>query len=66
MTDTTTAERSTTMNLIDEDLTRAHRDRRPGETDELRLARRLPRARRLTRRVDRVAQRARLVIARSL
>lgn len=54
------------MNLIQEDLARAHIAARLQEADELRLGRRVARARRLSRRADRAAQQARIALARSL
>jgi hypothetical protein len=63
---TTTPMRSTKMNLMNEDLARAHLAQRLGEADEQRLGSRISRARRLSRRAERAAQQARLAIARSL
>jgi hypothetical protein len=63
---TTNAKRSNKMNLINEDLARAHIDQRLREAEELRLGRQVARARRLTRKADRAAQQARLALARSL
>jgi hypothetical protein len=64
-TDTPT-NRSTQMNLINEDLARAHRAQRLGEAQDLGLGRQVDRARRVTRRAERVAHQARLTLARSL
>ncbi len=54
------------MNLINEDLARAHIAQRLGEAQDLRLANQLARARRLSRRAEKAAQQARLALARSL
>lgn len=54
------------MNLINEDLARAHIAARLGEAQELRLGHQIARARRLSRRAERAAQQARLALARSL
>jgi hypothetical protein len=62
----TTPKRSTKMNLINEDLARAHIAARLGEAQELRLGHQVARARRLSRRAERAAQQARLALARSL
>jgi hypothetical protein len=61
----TTPKRSTKMNLINEDLARAHIAVRLGEAQELRLGHQIARARRLSRRAERAAQQARLALARS-
>ncbi len=61
-----TANRSTKMNLINEDLARAQIAQRLGEAQDLRLGHQLSRARRLSRRAERAAQQARLALARSL
>jgi len=63
---TTIPKRSTKMNLINEDLARAHIDQRLREAQELRLGSQVARARRLGRKADRAAQQARLALARSL
>jgi hypothetical protein len=62
----TNTNRSTKMNLINEDLARAHIDQRLREAQELRLGRQVARARRLGRKADRAAQQARLALARTL
>jgi hypothetical protein len=54
------------MNTMHEDLARAHMSARLGEARQLRRGRQLVMARRLSRRAERAAQQARLVIARSL
>lgn len=54
------------MNLINEDLARAHIAARLGEAQDLRLGNRVARARRLSRRAERAAQQARAALARSL
>lgn len=54
------------MNLINEDLARAHIAQRLEEAHEQRLANQISRARRLSRRAERAAQQARLALARSL
>ena len=58
--------RSTTMNLMHEELARAHTSARLGEARQRRRGHQLVRARRLSRRAERAAQEARLAIARSL
>ncbi|MDX6298780.1 MAG: hypothetical protein QOI51_2637 [Nocardioidaceae bacterium] len=58
--------RSTKMNLMHEDMARAHMDARLSEARELRRSYQLNRAERLTRRANRAAQQARLLLARSL
>ena len=54
------------MNTMHEDLARAHMSARLGEARERRRGRQLVMARRLSRRAERAAQQARLVVARSL
>lgn len=54
------------MNLLNEDLARAHIAVRLGEAQELRLGYQIARARRLSRRAERAAEQARLALARSL
>jgi hypothetical protein len=54
------------MNTMHEDLARAQMSARLGEAHQLRRGRQLVMARRLSRRAERAAQQARLVIARSL
>jgi hypothetical protein len=61
----TSRNRSTTMNLIHEDLARAHTVVRLGEAHQLRQGR-LARAHRLTRRAQLAAQQARHDLARAL
>jgi hypothetical protein len=61
-----TTNRSTKMNLIHEDLARAHIASRLEEAQELRPGHQLALARRLTRRAERAAQQARLALARSI
>ncbi|HSE56230.1 MAG: hypothetical protein ACM3XQ_05250 [Nocardioidaceae bacterium] len=63
---TTTPNRSSKMNLMNEDLARAHIAQRLGEAQDLRLGHQIARARRLSRRAERAAQQARLALARSL
>ena len=58
--------RSTKMNLMNEDLARAQMSERLGEAHELRRGHQLVMARRLSRRAERAAQQARLALARSL
>ena len=58
--------RSTEMNLMNEDLARAQMAERLGEARELRRGHQLVMARRLSRRAERAAQQARLALARSL
>ena len=54
------------MNTMNEDLARAQMSARLGEAHQLRRGRQLVMARRLSRRAERAAQQARLVVARSL
>ena len=54
------------MNLIHEDLARAHIEARLAEARELRRGNQLSRARRLANRAERASQQARLLLARSL
>ena len=58
-------DRSKLMNLIQEDLARAHMSARLGEAQSMRRGHQLVRSRRLSRRAERAAQQARLAIARS-
>ena len=58
--------RSSIMNLMHEDLARAQMSARLGEAQALQLGRRVVVARRLSRRAERAAHRARLVLARSI
>ena len=58
--------RSTEMNLIQEDLARAHIDARLKQARELRLSSSLSRAQKLARRAERASQQARLILARAL
>lgn len=62
----TNPNRSTKMNLMNEDLARAQMAARLGEAQELRRGRQLAMARRLSRRAERAALEARLALARSL
>jgi hypothetical protein len=57
---------SNTMNLMQEDLARAHMSARLEQARELRRGAQLSRAHRLARRAERVSQQARLLLARSL
>ena len=57
---------SNAMNLMNEDLARAHMSARLGEARQLREAQRTARARRLSRKAERAAQQARLALARAL
>jgi hypothetical protein len=54
------------MNLIQEDLARAHMSARLGEAQSMRRGHQLVLSRRLSRRAERAAQQARLALARSL
>ena len=54
------------MNLMHEELARAQMAARLGEAQQLRTGDNLVRARRLSRKAERAAQRARLAIARAL
>jgi hypothetical protein len=58
--------RSTKMNVMHEDLARAHMNARLGEAQDLRRGQQLVVARRLSRRAERAAQQARLALARTL
>ncbi len=52
--------------LINEDLARAQMATRLGEAQQLRVATKMARARRLSRKAERAAQQARLALARAL
>jgi hypothetical protein len=54
------------MNLMQEDLARAHMDARLSQAREARRGSQLMRAKRLNRRADKASQRARLLLARSV
>ena len=54
------------MNLIHEDLARAHIEARLEQARELRRGNQLSRARRLANRAERASQQARLLLARAL
>lgn len=54
------------MNLMHEDLARAQMAARLGEAQQLRRGHQLDRARRLSRKAEQAAQRARLALARAL
>ncbi len=58
-------ERSTRMNVMHEDLARAHIDARLREARVLRRSSQLDRARRLARRAERANEQARLLLARA-
>ncbi|MBU2075957.1 MAG: hypothetical protein KKE65_04585 [Actinobacteria bacterium] len=58
--------RSTTMNLMHENLARAQMSARLGEAHELRRGHQLARAKRLGRKAEAAAQQARLALARAL
>ena len=58
--------RSTQMNLMQEDLARAQMPARLGEAQQLRRGHQMARARRLSRKAERAAQQARLALARAL
>jgi hypothetical protein len=58
--------RSTQMNLMQEDLARAQMHARLGEAQQLRRGHQMARARRLSRKAERAAQQARLALARAL
>ena len=58
--------RSTQMNLMYEDLARAHMNARLEEAREMRRGYQLRRAQRLARRAERATQQARLLLARAL
>jgi hypothetical protein len=62
----TNPNRSTEMQLMNEDLARAQMARRLGEAHDLRRGHQLALHRRLSRRAERAAQQARLAVARSL
>jgi len=63
---TTHTNRSTTMNLMNENLARAQMAARLGEAHDLRRGHQLARARRLSRKAEQAAQQARLALARAL
>lgn len=56
----------TEMNLLHENLARAQMSARLGEAQQLQLGYQLARARRLSRKAEEAAQRARLALARAL
>jgi hypothetical protein len=58
--------RSIEMNLMNENLARAHMAARLGEAQQLRRGQQLARARRLSRKAEQAAQQARLALARAL
>jgi hypothetical protein len=58
--------RSTQMNLMQEDLARAQMHERLGEAQQLRRGHQMALARRLSRKAERAAQQARLALARAL
>lgn len=60
------SKRSTKMYLMQEDLARAHMQARLSEARELRRGYHLSRAQRLSRRVERASQQARVLLARAL
>jgi hypothetical protein len=62
----TTKNRSTEMHLMNEDLARAQMSMRLGEAQAQQRSRQFALHRRLSRRAERAAQRARLAAARSL
>ena len=66
MTSTTFTNRSTEMNLMYEDMARAHMDARLRQARDLRRGQQLSKARRLANRAERASQQARLLLARSL
>ena len=65
-TQDTNENRSTEMQLLNEDLARAQMSLRLGEAQAQHRARQLALHRRLSRRAERAAQQARLAVARSL
>ena len=54
------------MNLMHEELARAHMAARLGEAHELRRGHQLARARRMSRKAEQAAQQARLALARAI
>lgn len=66
MTQSLYTNRSTEMNLIHEDLARAHMDARLEQARDLRRGNQLSRSRRLALRAERATSQARLLLARSL
>ncbi|HEX4978064.1 MAG TPA: hypothetical protein VFV40_09390 [Nocardioides sp.] len=62
----TNENRSTEMQLLNEDLARAQSSQRLGEAQAQQRSRQLALHRRLSRRAERAAQQARLAVARSL
>ncbi len=63
---TTHTNRSSEMNLMNENLARAQMAARLGEAHDLRRGHQLARARRLSRKAGQAAQQARLALARAL
>ncbi len=57
---------SNKMSIMNEDLARAQMSARLGEAHQLREAKAMARARRLSRKAERAAQQARLALARAL
>jgi len=62
----TISNRSRKVNLMHEELARAHMDARLSQARELRRGYQLSRTRQLTRRAERASQQARLLLARAL
>jgi hypothetical protein len=66
LTSTILTKKGTEMNLLHEDLARAHMDARLHEARELRRSYQLSRAQRLARKAERASQQSRLALARML
>ena len=64
-TSDTVSNRSLRVNLMNEELARAHMDARLSQARELRRSQSLARSRQLDRRSERAAQRVRLLLARA-
>jgi hypothetical protein len=64
--DTEQNRRKTMMNLMHEDLARAHMAARLGEAQQLRRGRQQVAARRLSRKAEQAARQARLALARAI
>ena len=63
---TTFTNRSTEMNLMNENLARAQMSARLGEAHQMRRGHHLAQARRMSRKAEQAAQQARLALARAI
>ena len=63
---TTFTNRSTEMNLMNENLARAQMSARLGEAQQMRRGHHLAQARRMSRKAEQAAQQARLALARAI